>query len=59
MQEGENVVVSTAAGATGLLLCHLLKQKRANVIALTSPQKAHLLQPFTRHVLDYRDQSAL
>ena len=59
VQSGENVVVSIAAGATGLLLCHLLKKKGANIVALTSPQKTHLMKPFTTQVLDYRDRSNL
>jgi NADPH-dependent curcumin reductase CurA len=35
----DTVVVSTAAGATGLLVCHLLLKTGIKVIALTSQKK--------------------
>lgn len=51
--------MSTAAGATGLLLCHLLQQRHANVIALTSLSKNHVLKEYTNTLLDYRDLEKL
>lgn len=45
-QEGERVVVSTASGATGLLLCQLLKKKRVKVIGLTSINKIKAVAPY-------------
>lgn len=38
-KEGDTIVVSTASGATGLLLCQLLKHKKFKVIGLTSVHK--------------------
>lgn len=38
-KEGDTVVVSTASGATGILLCQLLHKKGAKVLALTSAHK--------------------
>ena len=35
----ETILVSTAAGATGHLLCQLLKKKGHKVIGLSSPHK--------------------
>ena len=49
------MVVSTAAGATGLLLCHLLKKKEAKIIAISSKSKHEYLTQFTNVLVDYRD----
>ena len=38
-QPGQTVVISTAAGATGLLACHLALKAKAKVIGLTSRKK--------------------
>lgn len=35
-EKADTIVVSTAAGATGLLVCYLLLKNNYNVIALTS-----------------------
>lgn len=43
---GENVVVSTASGATGLLLCQLLKKKGIKVIGLTSNHKMKIVSKY-------------
>lgn len=59
VQVGETVVVSTAAGATGLLLCHLLKRKGAKILALCSSSKKKYLEAFTDEIVDYRDRGIL
>jgi NADPH-dependent curcumin reductase CurA len=53
--KGETVVVSTAAGATGLLICHLLKKKGAKIVAICSSHKKDSLKNYTDHCIDYRD----
>lgn len=58
-KKGEKVVVSTAAGATGLLLCHLLKKRGVEIVAVSSGEKQSYLQEYTNTFIDYRDRSAL
>ncbi len=44
-KEGETVVVSTAAGATGLLACQIAKLKKCRVIGITgSKEKCEFLK---------------
>lgn len=45
-KSGENVIVSTASGATGLLLCQLLRKKGVKVIGLTSTHKFEMLSEY-------------
>ena len=59
VKEGDTVVVSTAAGATGLLLCHLLKKRKANIVAITSPSKFPYLTEYTDKIIDYQDRNKL
>lgn len=54
-KKGETVVVSTAAGATGLLLCHLLKKRESKIVAMSSKEKQKYLTHFTDKFIDYRD----
>ena len=58
-KEGENIVVSTAAGATGLLLCHLLKKKKANIIAISSKNKHEYLKAYTTNLIEYSDRKKM
>lgn len=58
-KEGDTVVVSTASGATGLLLCQLLKQKKINTIALTSSTKLATIKPYSTLAIDYKDTAQL
>ena len=53
------MVVSTAAGATGLLLCHLLKKRQVEIIGLCSEQKKELVSKYTDNLVDYRDTVSL
>jgi NADPH-dependent curcumin reductase CurA len=53
------VLVSTSSGATGLLLLHLLRSCKANIIALASPHKQKHILPFTNCILDYKDKEKL
>lgn len=59
VKEGDTVVVSTAAGATGLLMCHLLKKRKANIVAITSPSKFPHLTEYTDKIIDYQDRNKL
>lgn len=58
-KKGEKVVVSTAAGATGLLLCHLLRKRGVDIVAISSGEKQSYLKEYTNSFIDYRDRSAL
>ena len=57
------VIVSTAAGATGLLLIHLfLSHTKVKVIALTSPKKIEPLRkifPKIYKIVNYQDKEEL
>jgi len=48
-------LISTASGATGLLLCHLIKKKGAKVVALCSAGKEQYVEEFSEKVINYRD----
>ena len=52
-------MVSTAAGATGLLLCHLLSKRGVEIVAVSSGEKQSYLKEYTSSFIDYRDRSAL
>jgi NADPH-dependent curcumin reductase CurA len=53
------VVVSTASGATGLLLCQLLKMKKCKVIGLTSAHKFETILKYVDVAVDYKDNEKL
>lgn len=52
-------MVSTAAGATGLLLCHLLKKKKSKIVAICSSSKSKYLKNYTENIFDYKDRPQL
>ena len=58
-KKGETVVVSTASGATGLLLCHLLKKQGIGILAICSQKKRSYVEPYTSEIVDYRDREVL
>ena len=59
VKAGEMVVVSTAAGATGLLACQILRYRGVKVIGLTSQKKVGTIEKYCDVVVDYKDQKKL
>lgn len=55
LKTGDTVVVSTAAGATGLIVLQLLQSRRVNVIGLTSKNKMEFIEKYCTKVVDYKD----
>lgn len=55
-KQTDTVVVSTASGATGILLCQLLKKKGVRVVGLTSAHKIEQLKPYTDVTINYQNQ---
>ena len=57
---GETFIVSTASGATGLILCELLKKKKkSKIIGLTSERKIKELKKFVDIAVDYSKKEEL
>jgi NADPH-dependent curcumin reductase CurA len=59
IKAGDTVVVSTAAGATGLLVLQLLKYRGINAIGLTSEIKKTVIEKHCTKAVDYKDQEVL
>lgn len=56
VKKGETVVVSTAAGATGLIVCQLLQYRGVKVIGLTSPSKINVIKKYCDIIVNYQDK---
>lgn len=53
--KGETVIVSTAAGATGLIMCLLLRERGCRVIGLTSEHKVPFLTTYVDKAVNYQN----
>ncbi len=40
-------------------MCHLLKKRKANIVAITSPSKFPHLTEYTDKIIDYQDRNKL
>jgi NADPH-dependent curcumin reductase CurA len=59
VQPNENILISTASGATGLLLVHLVKKKGGKIVALCSEEKKKYVEGFSDQIINYRDRGVL
>lgn len=59
LKEGDTVVVSTAAGATGLLALQLLKYRKVKAIGLTSEIKREYIEKYCVKTVNYKEKEAL
>ena len=55
----DTVVVSTAAGATGLLVLQILRHRGINAVGLTSSNKLQYVRDLCGKAVDYKDHKAL
>lgn len=59
LTKDDTVVVSTAAGATGLIVLQILKHRGIKAIGLTSPNKLQYVEKLCAKAVDYKNRQAL